>query len=172
MQGGKLDPDGPKWRRHWNKTWRRKTSEATEYQYLIQETLALVDLSYGGKLQIPTADLRGIALTMVFFIPEFDLVVRDRSHFKGRDVSNYVKLIEDAVFEYLARTDGLTFPSDKNKIPDAADLEPHANKRLSWDDQWHIWIILSNDSCATDPVYHKEFVIEPGITSQWQPVSA
>lgn len=156
MQGGQRDPNAPKWRRHWNKIWRKKTWEATEYQYLVQEAMAYGDWLQGlPKLAIPRAThLEGIALTLVFFIPRSEIVVKDASKFKGRDVSNYVKMLEDAVFEYLSRTDGLTYPQEKAKIEDASDLEPHAYKRLSWDDDWHIVIILSRGAFATYPVHH------------------
>jgi hypothetical protein len=156
MQGKNRNPNPKfKWK---NKIWRRKTDEALLYQWEIQETLAWMDfIKYGPKILIPKANnYQGIALTLVFFIPPRELRVVDGSKFKGRDVSNYVKLIEDAVFEYLCRTDGLTYPQEKAKIEDSSSIEPLSFKRLSWDNDWHIHIFLSPDVTAlTDsPVYH------------------
>ena len=134
-----------------NKFWRRKTAEATYYQWLIQDTLAYYDKTLWGpeKMRIPQAfDLQGLALSMVFFIPPRDLRTVDHSKFKGRDVSNYVKLIEDAVFEYLGRTDDGSFPREKAKIEDSSSLEPLSFKRISWDANWHIHIYLSEEGWA------------------------
>jgi len=161
MQGKNRNPN-PKfaWK---NKVWRRKTDEAALYQWLIQETLAWMDfIRYGPKMAVPRAhNYQGIALTLVFFIPPRELRVVDGSKFKGRDVSNYVKLIEDAVFEYLGRTDGQTYPQERVngkpvRIEDSASIEPLSFKRLSWDNDWHIHIFLSPDVTAlTDsPIYH------------------
>ena len=134
-----------------NKTWRTKTYEASQYQYLIQETLGCKDaLTYGGdKLKVESSlDRTGVALTMVFYVPPKELRVVDADKFKGRDVSNYIKLIEDAVFEYLG-------------VDDSFSLDPLAFKRESYDDDWHILLILSNNVTAMDPVYHGGFMIDP-----------
>lgn len=147
----------PKKKGWWkNKVWRRKTAEAAHYQWLIQETLAFEDeTKWGPKLLIPTAEkFHGIALSMVFFIPPRELRVLDGSKFKGRDVSNYVKLIEDAVFEYLGRTDGKTFPQEKAKIQDSSSIEPLSFKRLSWDNDWHIGIFLGYVQATSPVIYH------------------
>jgi hypothetical protein len=144
-----------------NKVWRRKTSQAWEYQYLIQDTMAYQDQKYGEKFQIlPAHQMVGIALTMVFFIPPQELRVIDGSKFKGRDVSNYIKLLEDAVFEYLTRQDGGTYPVEKARIEDSSSLEPLAFKRSSWDDDWHIKFYLSYISIDY-PVYHAGQMIDP-----------
>jgi hypothetical protein len=149
-----------------NTIWRRKTAEATYYQWLIQDTMALVDRKFKSKLKIPQAThFEGIALTVVFFIPPKEIRIQDGSKFKGRDVSNYIKLIEDAVFEYLGRTDNQTFPAERAKIEDAASIEPLAFKRLSFDDDWHIHIYVSTLSSATDAYIYCSGIIQayPGV---------
>lgn len=121
-----------------NKTWRRKTDEADHYQYEIKEGLAYQDLvKYeGSKLSKPSAAHGiGVRLTLVFYIPASELRTVDLSNYKGRDVSNYVKLIEDAVFEYLG-------------FDDSYNLEPHPYKRLSPDGKWHIVLALGH--CSLD----------------------
>lgn len=138
-----------------NKVWRRKTSKAYDYQFMIQDALAGADrVRYGGfsfvyeekgYRKIKACDsgfvqplgprLLGIGLTIVFFVPERELTTVDKKKFKGRDVSNYVKLIEDAVFEYLG-------------VDDSASLEPTAIKRLSPDDRWHFVIQIDNSVSA------------------------
>ena len=153
----------PKNKNWWkNKVWRRKTAEAAHYQWLIQETLHYLDETrWGPKLMIPTAEkFHGIALSMVFFIPSRELRVLDGSKFKGRDVSNYVKLIEDAVFEYLGRTDGQTFPVERAKIQDSSSIEPLSFKRLSWDNDWHIFLYLGYAVANSPQVYHAGEVVD------------
>lgn len=140
-----------------NKVWRRKTSEAYDYQFTIQDAIAGADrVRYGGfsftyedkgyrKVRAADSDfvqplgdrLLGIGLTIVFFIPPRELTTVDKKKFKGRDVSNYLKLVEDAVFEYLG-------------VDDSASLEPFAIKRLSPDDNWHMIIQLDNAVSAVD----------------------
>jgi hypothetical protein len=162
----------PKAKQPWkNKFWRRKTAQAERYQWEIQETLAATDQAiYGDKLTIPTAeDYQGIALTLVFFIPPNELRVQDHSKFKGRDVSNYVKLIEDAVFEYLGRTDGGTYPQERAKIQDSSSIEPLSFKRASWDDDWHIFIYLSDHVFADESgVFHAGRLIDV-YAENWTP---
>ena len=148
MQGKNKNPKGKGgWK---NKVWRRKTAEAKYYQWLIQDSMAYFDeMLWGPKFQVPTAEnLRGIGLTIVFFIPPKELRTVDHLKFKGRDVSNYIKLIEDAVFEYLGRSDGQTFPQEKAKIPDSASIEPLSFKRESWDSDWHFHIYLTDQVTA------------------------
>lgn len=161
MQGKNKNPLGKGgWK---NKIWRRKTAEAEFYQWLIQDTLHWYDLSkYGPKIQVPEASqYQGIALSLVFFIPPKELRIKDGSRFKGRDVSNYVKLIEDAVFEYLSRTDDQTFPVPRARIEDSSSIEPLSFKRLSWDDDWHIQIWLSKNVWAHERfAYHAGRVID------------
>lgn len=161
MQGKNKNPTGKGgWK---NKVWRKKTAEAEFYQWLIQETLHFNDLAlYGPKLRIPDATkYQGIALTLVFFVPPKELRIQDHLRFKGRDVSNYVKLIEDAVFEYLSRVDDQTFPVPKAKIQDSSSIEPLSFKRVSWDDDWHFQIWLSDDVWAHQPhVYHAGQLID------------
>lgn len=150
MQGKNKNPFGKGgWK---NKVWRRKTAEAKYYQWLIQDSMAYFDqLLWGPKLPIPTAEkLQGIALSIVFYVPPRDLRTVDHLKFKGRDVSNYVKLIEDAVFEYLGRTDNQTFPQERAKIQDSSSIEPLSFKRESWDDQWHIHIYLTDHVTASE----------------------
>lgn len=140
-----------------NKVWRRKTSQAYDYQFTIQDALAGADrVRYEGSsfvkeekgymkvhaadsdfVQPLGSDLLGIGLTVVFFIPAKELTTVDKKKFKGRDVSNYLKLIEDAVFEYLG-------------VDDSASLEPFAVKRLSPDGDWHFIIQIDNSVSAVD----------------------
>ena len=154
-------------KRPWmNKIWRRKTWEAQEYQWTVQDTMAWFDKTlYGEKLQIPTAqDYSGIALTMVFFIPPKELRTQDHLKFKGRDVSNYVKLLEDAVFEYLGRTDDRSMPQERAKIQDSASIEPLAFKRPSWDASWHIHLyVASGWKADARYVYHAGLLLNPYV---------
>lgn len=119
-----------------NKIWRRKTDAADQYQYFIKEGLAYIDLmKYGGvKFPKPSASSGlGLKLSMIFYVPASDLRTVDRQSYKGRDVSNYVKLIEDAVFEYLG-------------FDDSYNLEPHPYKKLSPDGEWHIVLFIGQCS--------------------------
>lgn len=133
-----------------NKLWRRKTAEAEMYQFLIREHLGYIDhFLYESKIESPNPT-KGIGYSMqiVFFVPSKNLRIQDHSKFKRFDGSNCIKLIEDAVFEYLG-------------LDDACNLDVSAYKRLSWDDRWHFTILLSMThiqaygySSFSNPLWH------------------
>lgn len=150
QQGKPQKPFKQSWK---NKTWRRKTDAAEEYQKEIKEIMGWTDyqIYQGLKLQVPPAtDLLGVALTMVFFIPPKDLRTVDHLKYKGRDVSNYVKLIEDAIFEYL-------------EIDDSWSLQPCPYKRISWDDDWHIYWMLTAEAHARGVIDHNGTWLDPYV---------
>lgn len=76
-------------------------------------------------------------MMMVFFVPRKNLRVQDLSKYKKFDTSNHIKLVEDAVFEYLG-------------FDDSCNLDPLSFKRESWDDQWHITIAISTTNVRSD----------------------
>lgn len=115
-----------------NKVWRKKTDEAEMYQFMIMDTLGYLDLTkyQDTKFPVPAPAVgQGVGLSMVFCFPPKDLRTNDKQKFRRFDVSNCVKLVEDAVFDYLGYDDSL-------------NLDPAPHKRESWDERWHILIGL------------------------------
>lgn len=122
-----------------NKIWRRKTTECEFYQFEIRDALAYFDdYVYKSRLQKPDASQgHGVAMSIIIFVPPRDLRTNDGTKFRKFDSSNCIKLIEDAVFEHLG-------------FDDSYSLDPVAFKRESWDEHWHITIVLSPTSIHSD----------------------
>lgn len=143
----------PQGKQGWkNKVWRKLTDEAASYQYLIRETLGLSDMTRNGGQKISFPDPskgQGMALSLVFYFPANRLRRKDKQAYLKFDVSNCVKLVEDAVFEYLG-------------IDDSVNLEVFPSKRESWDLDWHFVIVLSHTSIYA-PVSIGGRLVDPGV---------
>ena len=118
------------------------SKEGKAYKAFIKEALEVQDRNHGGPL-----DFEFCEITFLFLLPK----VRGRGEgqaffFKNGkprrlDVSNFIKLLEDAIAEH-------------NGLDDSRHISIHGYKRIHPEDRAEVRVYLS-DANVDDPVYHR-----------------
>jgi|WetSurSiteA1Bulk_404760.scaffolds.fasta_scaffold00111_9 hypothetical protein len=113
---------------------------AREYKDNLKDRFKLLD----NKRKPPKFDLHSVAIWI--FIPPKLFFLKDGKRIRNaNDSSNFIKLIEDAYFEYLG-------------THDAGDLFISSSKRVSPDEEWHIIISVTEGIINKDVIH----VLNPG----------
>jgi Holliday junction resolvase RusA-like endonuclease len=90
-----------------------------------------------GQDTLPEYD--SFEITYVYFLPQ-EAMYFGNGNFRKKDVSNYIKLLEDALMVVLGKDDTMVFSL-------------HAYKRVSPDNRFHC-IAIVTEGAIDDPIYH------------------
>lgn len=101
------------------------------------------DLIEEFRKTVPINPAEFYSVSIVIYIPKEVFYLKDgKTLRKANDASNFIKLIEDAYFEYINDSD-------------AKNLYVGVYKRPSFDSKWAIGFVISEDSLSSPLIAHK-----------------